>query len=66
MKVNLPRMRYLSIFILKIAYVNGVNANPVKCVGNFAELFAQAAVLFAHVYAALKVGKKGEGSGVLL
>ena len=30
-----------------------VKANPVKCAGNFAGLFAQTAVLFAHVYAAL-------------
>ena len=52
MKVNLPRMRYLSIFILKIAHVNGVKGNPVKCAGNFDGLFAQTAVLFAHVYAA--------------
>ena len=52
MKVNLPRMRYLSIFILKNAHANGVRGNPVKCVGIFAGLFAQNAVLFAHVYAA--------------
>lgn len=37
-------MRYLSIFIFKIAHVNGDKANPVKCIGNFAGLFAEADV----------------------
>ena len=44
---------HLNILISKTAHVkNGFKANPVKCAGNYAGLFAKTAVEFAHVYAA--------------